>query len=61
MEKTIKCTKEAGENLKTSILAAIKDFEIANPDVSINVDVTRDYSPELNKFTHNVDINLSIK
>ena len=61
MEKTIKDVKERAENLKKSILAVINDFEVANPEVEIRVNVTRDYSSELNKFTHNVDINLSIK
>ena len=61
MEKTIKEIKECAETLKKSILAVINDFEVANPEVEIRVNVTRDYSSELNKFTHNVDINLSIK
>ena len=61
MEKTIKEVKERAETLKKSILAVINDFEVANPEVEIRVNVTRDYSSELNKFTHNVDINLSIK
>ena len=61
MEKTIKEIKENAENLKKSILAVINDFEVANPEVEIRVNVTRDYSSELNKFIHNVDINLSIK
>ena len=61
MEKTIKDVKERAETLKKSILAVINDFEVANPEVEIRVNVTRDYSSELNKFTHNVDINLSIK
>ena len=61
MEKTIKEIKERAENLKKSILALINDFEVANPEVELRVNVTRDYSSELNKFTHNVDINLSIK
>ena len=61
MEKTIKEIKENAEKLKKSILAVINDFEVANPEVEIRVNVTRDYSSELNKFTHNVDINLSIK
>ena len=61
MEKTIKEIKERAETLKKSILAVINDFEVANPEVELRVNVTRDYSSELNKFTHNVDINLSIK
>ena len=61
MEKTIKEIKERAENVKKGILAVINDFEVANPEVELRVNVTRDYSSELNKFTHNVDINLSIK
>ena len=61
MEKTIKEIKERAETLKKSILAVINDFEVANPEVELRVNVARNYSSELNKFTHNVDINLSIK
>ena len=61
MEKTIKEIKERAENLKKNILQAISDFEKNNPEVEVRVNVTRDYSSELNKFTHNLDINLSIK
>nr|DAP30859.1 MAG TPA: hypothetical protein [Crassvirales sp.] len=61
MEKTIKVVKEAGENLKTSILAAIKDFEIANPDVNINVTVKRNYYAKDGEATHDVDCSITIK
>ena len=61
MEKTIKCTKEAGENLKASILSAIKDFEIANPDVSINVTVKRNYYAKDEEATHDVNCTITIK
>ena len=61
MEKTIKDIKERAENLKKSILAVINDFEVANPEVEIRVNVTRDYYSELNKFTHNVDCTITIK
>ena len=61
MEKTIKEIKENAENLKKNILQTISDFEKNNPEVEVRVNVTRDYSSELNKFTHNIDINLSIK
>ena len=61
MEKTIKCTKEAGENLKASILAAIKDFEIANPEVEINVSVKRNYYAKEEEATHDVNCTISIK
>ena len=37
MEKTIKEIKERAENKKKSILAVINDFEVANPEVEINV------------------------
>lgn len=61
MEKTIKELKERAEILKNSILAMINDFEVANPEVDLRVTVGRNYSSELNKASHNVDINLSIK
>ena len=61
MEKTIKCTKEDGENLKASILAEIKEFEIANPDVSINVEANRNYYAKDNVPTHNVYCSITIK
>ena len=61
MEKTIKVTKEAGENLKSSILSAIKDFEIANPDVNINVEVKRNYYAKEEEATHDVNCTISIK
>ena len=61
MEKTIKCTKEAGENLKASILGIIKDFEIANPDVNINVKVERNYYAKDDEPTHDVDCTITIK
>lgn len=61
MEKTIKFTKEAGENLKSSILSAIKDFEIANPDVNVNVEVKRNYYAKDGEPTHNVTCFITIK
>ena len=61
MEKTIKVIKEAGENLKSSILSAIKDFEIANPDVNINVEVKRNYCAKDDEPTHNVNYYITIK
>lgn len=61
MEKTIKEVKERAENLKKSILAIINDFEVANPEVELRVTIGRNYSSELNKTSHNVDINMSIK
>lgn len=61
MEKTIKEIKERAENVKKSILQAIKDFEVANPEVSINVDVTRNYCAKDNEPTHNVNCTITIK
>ena len=61
MEKTIKEIKERAENLKKNILQAISDFEKNNPEVEVRVNVARNYSSELNKFTHDANINLSIK
>ena len=43
MEQTIKEVKEYAENVKRAILQAIKDFEVANPEVEINVSVKRNY------------------
>ena len=36
MEKTIKEVKEYAENVKKAILQAIKNFEVANPEVEID-------------------------
>ena len=60
MEKTIKEIKERAETLKKSILAVINDFEIANPEVNINVTVCRNYSAD-DTQSHKVDIILTIK
>lgn len=57
----IKEIKERAEVLKNTIIKAISDFEKANPEVEVRVNVGCNYSIELNKPTHNVDINLSIK
>ena len=61
MEKTINEVKKNAKTLENDILKLISDFEAANPEVELRVNVARDYSYELNKSTHNVDINLSIK
>ena len=37
MEKTIREIKERSENVKKAILQAIKDFEVADPEVEGNV------------------------
>ena len=61
MEKTIKEIKENAKTLENDILKLISGFEAAILDVGIRVAVGRNYSTELGKASHNVDINLSIK
>ncbi len=63
MEKTIKDVKERAENLKKNILKLISDFEVANPEVDVRVNVSRSYSTidDDNKVTHRVDVDLTIK
>ena len=61
MEKTINEVKKNAKTLETDILKLISDFEVANPEVEIRVTVGRNYSTELGKASHTVDINLSIK
>lgn len=61
MEKTINEVKKNAKTLENDILKLISDFEVANPEVDIRVTVSRNYSTELGKTTHTVDINLSIK
>nr|DAJ58162.1 MAG TPA: hypothetical protein [Crassvirales sp.] len=60
MEKTIKDIKERAENLKKNILQAINDFEIANPEVNVNVTICRNYSAD-DTQSHKADIILTIK
>lgn len=61
MEKTIKEVKECAETLKKSILAAINDFEVANPEVEINITVKRNYYAKDEEATHDVDCTITIK
>lgn len=61
MEKTINEIKKNAKNLEDNILKLISDFEAANPEVEVRVIVGRNYSTELSKASHNVDVNLSIK
>ena len=61
MEKTINEVKKNAKTLENDILKLISDFEAANPEVEVRVNVGRNYSTELGKTSHNVDINLSIK
>ena len=60
MEKTIKEIKERSENVKKSILQAINDFEVANPEVEVRVNVSRNYSAD-DTQSHKADIVLTIK
>ena len=61
MEKTIKEIKECAETLKKSILAVINDFEVANPEVEINVSVKRNYYAKDEEATHDVNCTITIK
>lgn len=62
MEKTIKDVKENAKILENDILKLISDFEAANPEVDVRVNVGRNYSTiDDNKVTHRVDIDLTIK
>lgn len=61
MEKTINEVKKNAKTLENDILKLISDFEAANPEVEVRVNVGRNYSTELSKASHTVDVNLSIK
>ena len=61
MEKTIKDVKEYAENVKKAILAVINDFEVANPEVEINVTVKRNYYAKDEEATHDVNCTITIK
>ena len=62
MEKTINEVKKNAKTLKNDILKLISDFEVANPEVEIRVNVGRNYSTiEDDKVTHRVDVELTIK
>ena len=61
MEKTIKEVKERAEELKKSILQLISDFEVTNPEVDVRVTTGRSYSASETSFSHNVNVDLSIK
>ena len=61
MEKTIKEIKERSENVKKAILQDIKDFEVANPEVEINVTVKRNYYAKDEEATHDVGCTITIK
>lgn len=61
MEKTIKEVKDYAENVKKAILQVIKNFEVANPEVEINVSVKRNYYAKYEEVTHDVDCIITIK
>ena len=61
MEKTIKEVKEYAENVKKAILQAIKNFEVANPEVEINVSVERNYYAENEEATRDINCTITIK
>ena len=62
MEKTINEVKKNAKTLENDILKLISDFEIANPEVEVRVNVGRNYSTvDDDKVTHRVDVDLSIK
>ena len=60
MDKTIKEIKENAKTLENAILKPISDFEIANPEVDVRVNVGRNYSVT-DEVTHRADVDLSIK
>lgn len=60
MEKTIKEIKENAKTLENDILKLISDFEAANPEVSVRVTVSRNYSAD-DTQSHKADIALTIK
>ncbi len=61
MEKTINEVKKNAKTLENDILKLISNFEAANPEVEVRVNVGRNYSTELGEASHTVNINLSIK
>ena len=62
MEKTINEIKKNAKNLEDNILKLISDFEAANPEVEVRVNVGRNYSTvEDGKITHRADVDLTIK
>ena len=61
MEKTIKEIKENAKTLENDILKLISDFEVANPEVEINVSVKRNYYAKDEEATHDVNCTITIK
>lgn len=60
MEKTINELKKNAKTLENDILKLISDFEAANPEVEVYANVGRNYSTELGKPSHTVDVKLTI-
>ena len=60
MEKTINEIKKNAKTLENDILKLISDFEAANPEVSVRVTVSRNYSAD-DTQSHRADIDLTIK
>lgn len=61
MEKTINEVKKNAKTLENDILKLISDFEVANPEVNINVEVKRNYYAKDDEPTHNVNCSITIK
>ena len=60
MEKTINEVKKNAKTLENDILKLISDFEAANPEVEVRVNVGRNYSDD-DTQSHKADIALTIK
>lgn len=60
MEKTINEVKKNAKTLENDILKLISDFEVANPEVDVRVNVSRNYSAD-DTQSHKADIALTIK
>ena len=60
MEKTINEVKKNAKTLENDILKLINDFEVANPEVDVRVNVSRNYSAD-DTQSHKADIALTIK
>ena len=60
MEKTMNEVKKNAKTLENDILKLISDFEAANPEVEVRVNVSRNYSAD-DTQSHKADIALTIK
>ena len=60
MEKTINEVKKNAKTLENDILKLISDFEAANSEVEVRVNVSRNYSAD-DTQSHKADIALTIK